>query len=70
MLSTLVGALTLFFGVSLLGNFWNLAGGLFERVSDLVDPGAATMNTFRAIGVFAVLVGTIWVAAGLREIFW
>lgn len=69
MLSTLVGASLLLFGVSLLGNFWNLAGGLLERVSDFMEPGPATVNTFRAIGVFVVLIGMIWVASGLREIF-
>lgn len=69
MLSTLVGASLLLFGVSLLGNFWNLAGGLFERVSDFMEPGPATVNTCRAIGVFVVLIGMIWVASGLREIF-
>lgn len=70
MLSTLVGLLLLLLGASLLGNFWNLAGGLFDRVSDFLNPGAATPNTFRASGVFVVLIGMVWVASGLRETFW
>lgn len=68
MLSTLVGAAFLLFGVSLLGNFWNVAGRIFERVSDFVNVGVATVNTFRMIGVFVVLIGMLWVAEGVREI--
>ncbi|TWF92298.1 hypothetical protein FHX80_12618 [Streptomyces brevispora] len=68
MLSTLVGVAFLLFGVSLLGNFWNVAGRIFERVSDFVNDGVATVNTFRMIGVFVVVIGIGWVAEGVRQI--
>lgn len=68
MLSTLVGAAFLLFGVSLLGNFWNVAGRIFERVSDFVNDGVTTVNTVRLIGVFIVIIGVAWGAEGVREI--
>lgn len=68
MLSTLVGAAFLLFGVSLIGNFWNVAGRIFERVSDFVNDGFATVNTVRLIGIFVVIIGVAWGAKGMRGI--
>ncbi|MFH9832246.1 hypothetical protein ACH4NC_13120 [Streptomyces sp. NPDC017201] len=65
---TLVGTAFIFIGALLLGNLWNVAGKIFELVSDFVNVGIATVNTLRAAGVFVVIIGMIWVADGMREI--
>lgn len=68
MLSTLTGAAFLLFGSALLGNFWNVARKIFERVSDFVNDGVATVNTVRLIGVPVVIIGVAWGAEGVREL--
>lgn len=62
-----VGVLVLIFGTCLLGNFWSLASRIFASVSDFVNPGSATVNTFRAIGAGMILIGFFWIATALTE---
>ncbi|MER7699156.1 MULTISPECIES: hypothetical protein [unclassified Streptomyces] len=68
MLDIVVGVLLFSVGVCLVGNFWGLASRVLDHASVLVDAGGATVNTFRLVGVVAMIVGLFWVATALPEI--
>ncbi|MFP1663382.1 hypothetical protein ACLCDR_18255 [Streptomyces cavourensis] len=59
------GLLIISFGISMLGNFWNLADRMFERAASRMDPGTAAPNTFRFIGIIVILIGAVWVGTAL-----
>lgn len=69
MFAVAVGALISFVGVSMVGNFWNLAGRMFEHAATSVNPGTATVNTFRLAGLVVMAIGIFWIATALSEIF-
>ncbi|MFJ8842309.1 hypothetical protein ACIRFF_05325 [Streptomyces cyaneofuscatus] len=62
------GVLILSFGVSMVGNLGSLTDRMFERTASRVDPGMATPNTFRIVGVIVIFIGIFWVATGVSEI--
>lgn len=68
MFGVVVGALIFFVGVSMVGNFWNLAGRMFEHAATRINPGIATVNTFRLGGVVAISIGIFWIATAFSEI--
>lgn len=63
-----VGLLIISFGVSIVGNFWKLADRMFERAASRVDPGIATPNTFRLVGIVVIFIGFAWVGTALLEV--
>lgn len=50
------------------GNFRGMASWMLDHASSLVNVGGATVNTFRIVGVVAMVVGLFWVATALPEI--
>ncbi|MFE6913183.1 hypothetical protein [Streptomyces rubiginosohelvolus] len=68
MLATAVGVLIFSVGVCMAGNFRGMASWMLDHASSLVNVGGATVNTFRIVGVVAMVVGLFWVATALPEI--
>lgn len=68
MFAITIGVCVAYFGVCLSGNFWNLAGRIFEFLSGVVNIGTATVNTFRLIGMGGILIGLFWIVTALSEI--
>lgn len=51
------------FGICLIADAGGVAHRMFDFYASFMNPGRATANTFRLVGIFGVLVGSIWVAA-------
>jgi hypothetical protein len=56
------GIILILFGLCLIADVGKVATGLFTFFDDFMDPGRATVGTFRLVGMFAVLLGAGWVA--------
>lgn len=67
MFGVVFGVLILSFGVSMVGNFGNLADRMFEMAAGRQDPGTATPNTIRFVGVIVIFIGIFWVATAISE---
>ncbi len=52
----------------MVGNFWNLAGRMFEHAATSVNPGTATVKTVRLGGLVIMAIGIFWIATALSEI--
>ncbi|WP_328687890.1 hypothetical protein OHA74_54235 [Streptomyces phaeochromogenes] len=65
MFGMIFGILLILFGVCLIGDFGRIATRLYTFFADFMNPGRATAGTFRIVGIFAVLVGSGWVATSL-----
>lgn len=68
MLAIAVGLIIFSVGVCLAGNFWGLASRALDHASSLVNSEGATVNTFRLVGVVAMVVGLFWGATALPEV--
>ncbi|MFD4744888.1 hypothetical protein ACFWOS_05435 [Streptomyces rubiginosohelvolus] len=68
MLAMVIGVLVFCLGICLVGNFRGLANWMLEHTSSLINVGGASVNTFRLVGVVAIVVGFFWVATSLPEI--
>lgn len=51
------------FGICLIGNVRGIASRIYDFYESFMNPGRATVNTLRLVGVFMTLVGIGWVAA-------
>ncbi|MEW2132268.1 hypothetical protein [Streptomyces sp. NPDC005435] len=56
-----VGPVLLVFGVCLVGDFCGVARRIHAFYASFMNPGRATPNTIRLVGVFFTLVGAGWV---------
>lgn len=68
MFALVAGVLILPLEVSVVGNFLNLAGRMFEHASRRINPGMATVNTFRLGGLIVMAIGFFWIATALSEV--
>lgn len=53
------------FGICLIADVGSVAHRIFDFYASLMNPGRATAKAIRVVGIFGVLVGSIWVAASL-----
>lgn len=56
-----VGIVITVFGVLLIVDFGKIATRIYDFFTSFMDPGRATAGTFRLVGVFAILVGAMWI---------
>lgn len=57
------GIILIGFGACLIGNVAGVAHRIFDFYASFMNTGRATPNTFRMVGFFGLLVGSIWIAA-------
>ncbi|MDX3093724.1 hypothetical protein PV417_03920 [Streptomyces sp. ME19-03-3] len=59
--SLVVGLTLIAFGVCLVIDFAGVAGHIHNFYASFMNPGRATPNTIRLVGVFVILVEAGWV---------
>ncbi|MFD8910907.1 hypothetical protein [Streptomyces sp. NPDC059575] len=60
-----VGVAFIVFGVCLIADMSGVARRIHDFYASFMDPGRATPNTIRVVGVFVTLVGVGWVGTSL-----
>ncbi|MES5819773.1 hypothetical protein [Streptomyces sp. RG80] len=63
MIPLIFGVSLIGFGICLIADLGGVAHRIFDFYASFMNPGRATVNAFRLVGVFGVLVGSMWVAA-------
>ncbi|GED85531.1 hypothetical protein ACWCRF_26520 [Streptomyces sp. NPDC002405] len=61
MFSLIIGIALIAFGVCLIADLGGIATRIHAFFTSFMNPGQATTGTIRLVGVFAALVGVVWV---------